>query len=118
LLVLPSREEAFGIVILEAMAARRAVVATAVGGIPEIIEHEISGILVDPENPGALREGLLRVLTDSALKKNLAENGHSRVKERFSFDHTGAAYLRAFAALLGDSDASKDSPAEAATTHC
>ena len=39
--------------------------ASAVGGIPEIIEHEISGILVEPENPQALTAGLRRVLTDS-----------------------------------------------------
>ena len=100
LLVLPSREEAFGIVILEAMASKRAVVATAVGGIPEVIEHEVSGILVEPENPTALCEGLRRVLTNSALKNRLAENGHTRVN-RFSIDLNGAAYQAAFASLLG-----------------
>lgn len=100
-LVLPSREESFGIAILEAMVCRKPVVATAVGGIPEIIEHEISGILVEPENPQALAEGLLRVLTDNALRKSIAENGYLRVLEHFSSSHTGAAYEKAFTSLLG-----------------
>jgi glycosyltransferase involved in cell wall biosynthesis len=99
-MVLPSREESFGIVILEAFAARKPVVAAAVGGIPEIIEHEQNGILVEPDNPAALSEGLRRVLTNSELRKNLGENGYSRLMECFCFDRTGAAYERAFASLL------------------
>jgi glycosyltransferase involved in cell wall biosynthesis len=99
-LVLPSREESFGIVVIEAMVCRKPVVASAVGGIPEIIEHEKSGILVEPESPAALTEGLRRVLTNNTLKKTLAENGYSRVMERFCFTRTGAAYEAAFACLV------------------
>ena len=61
-MVLPSRMEPFGIVLIEAMACKKPVVASAVGGIPEIIEHEVTGILVEPENPQALTAGLRRVL--------------------------------------------------------
>ncbi len=64
MMVLPSRMEPFGIALIEAMACKKPVVASTVGGIPEIIEHEISGILVEPENPEALTAGLRRVLTD------------------------------------------------------
>jgi glycosyltransferase involved in cell wall biosynthesis len=99
LLVLPSRAESFGIVVVEAMACRKPVVASAVGGVPEIIDHEVHGILVEPENPVALAEGIRRVMTDSALRTALIENGHARALERFSFNRTGAAYERAFHSL-------------------
>jgi glycosyltransferase involved in cell wall biosynthesis len=97
--VLPSREEPFGIVLLEAMACRKPVVATAVGGIPEIVEHEKSGILVEPDNPAALTEGIRRVLRDNELRKTIADNGHTRVMERFCLVHNGNSYEKAFIAL-------------------
>ena len=100
LLVLPSREESFGIVLIEAMASRKPVVASAVGGIREVIEHEISGILVEPENPEALAAAMRRVLTDGDLRKTIAANGYSRVVDRFSLAHSGAAYLGAFASVV------------------
>jgi glycosyltransferase involved in cell wall biosynthesis len=100
MMVLPSRMEPFGIAIIEAMACRKPVVASAVGGIPEIIEPEISGILVEPDNPQALSDGLRRLLTDADLSRTLAENGYLRVMERFCSTHNAAAYLRAFASIL------------------
>jgi glycosyltransferase involved in cell wall biosynthesis len=116
LLVLPSREESFGIVAIEAMVCKRPVVATAVGGIPEIIEQEVSGILVEPENPEALAAALRRVLKNSGLRRTLAENGYSRVIERFCFNHTGAAYERSFASLLGLQGPSPLLPTEISVT--
>jgi glycosyltransferase involved in cell wall biosynthesis len=99
-LVLPSRMEPFGIVLIEAMACRKPVVASAVGGIPEIVEHEISGILVEPENPRALAAALQRVLTDDDLRTTIAANGYARAMERFCSSHNGTAYLKAFASVL------------------
>jgi L-malate glycosyltransferase len=98
--VVPSRAESFSIVVIEAMCCRKPVVATAVGGIPEIIEHEVSGILVEPGNPQALAAGMLRVLTNMELKRTLVENGYSRAMEYFCFTRTGAKYETAFASLL------------------
>jgi len=99
-LAVPSRAESFGIVIIEAMASRTPVVATAVGGIPEIIEHEVNGLLVEPENPEALAHGLQRVLTDRELRARLVENAYSSVMDRFTFARTGAGYEGAYDALL------------------
>jgi glycosyltransferase involved in cell wall biosynthesis len=110
LMVLPSRMESFGIAVIEAMACRAPVVASAVGGITEIVEHETSGILVEPENPEALTAGLQRVLTDGNLRRTIAANGYSRVKERFCSTHTGAAYLRAFNSVLSAGKARPYSP--------
>ena len=78
MMVLPSRMEPFGIALIEAMACKAPVVATKVGGIPEIVEHEMSGILVEPENPEALTAGLRRVLTDHDLRNSIVENGYAR----------------------------------------
>jgi glycosyltransferase involved in cell wall biosynthesis len=99
LMVLPSRMEPFGIALIEAMASKAPVVASRVGGIPEIVEHETSGILVESENPAALTEGLRRVLTDGDLRKRIIGNGYARVMERFCAMHNGAAYLTAFESL-------------------
>ena len=107
--VLPSREEPFGIVLIEAMACRTPIVATAVGGIPEIVEHQKSGILVEPDNPAALTEGIRRVLRNSELRKTIADNGHSRVMERFCLVHNGTSYEKAFIALY-------ESPSEQTVT--
>lgn len=99
-MVLPSRMEPFGIVLIEAMACKAPVVATNVGGIPEIIQHEVSGILVEPENPGALSAAIRRVLTDADLRKELVENGYSRVMDRFYAARNATAYVDAFVSVL------------------
>lgn len=99
-LVLPSRMEPFGIVLIEAMACKTPVVATRVGGIPEIVEHEVSGILTEPESAPALADALRRVLTDATLRQRMVENAYVRVMERFCASHNGVAYLSAFESVL------------------
>jgi glycosyltransferase involved in cell wall biosynthesis len=101
LMVLPSRMEPFGIALIEAMACKAPVVASDVGGIPEIVQHKRSGLLVEPENPGALLAALRCVLDDPRLAEEMGENGRARVMERFCASHHGAAYLGAYASLLG-----------------
>ncbi len=81
--VLPSYREAQGLSILEAMALSRPVVASAVGGIPEMIEDGRTGILVPPHDPERLAEALVRVLTNPALARRLGDGGHDLVHERF-----------------------------------
>jgi glycosyltransferase involved in cell wall biosynthesis len=98
--VLPSRFETFGLVILEAMACKKPVIATAVGGIPEIIENGKNGVLVEPDDPGALAEALVRVLNDSPLRRAIARAGYETVCQNFQSDHMGAAYQTAFGKIL------------------
>ncbi|HSG86018.1 MAG TPA: glycosyltransferase [Candidatus Limnocylindrales bacterium] len=81
--VLPSYREAQGLTILEAMALSRPVVASAVGGIPEMIEDGVSGLLVEPHNPDALAAALTRLLVDHPYADVLARNAHDMVHERF-----------------------------------
>jgi glycosyltransferase involved in cell wall biosynthesis len=84
--VLPSYREAQGLSILEAMALARPVVASAVGGIPEMIEDGRTGILVPPRDPGALAAAIVRVLTDTAYAAALGQAGHDLVNERFCLE--------------------------------
>jgi glycosyltransferase involved in cell wall biosynthesis len=81
--VLPSHREAQGLVILEAMALARPVVATRVGGIPEMIEDGISGLLVPPGDPVAMAAAIIRVLQDQGLARRLGSAGHQLVRRRF-----------------------------------
>ena len=84
-LVLPSRRENYPLVLLEAMAAGVPVVATRVGGIPEMIDDGRSGLLVPPDDPGALAVALARVSTDEGLRGRLIEGGRV-VAERHRWD--------------------------------
>jgi glycosyltransferase involved in cell wall biosynthesis len=104
LLVLPSRAEPFGIVIPEAMACRKPVVASAVGGIPEIIADGSHGVLVEPDNPYALAQAISDLLKDPALQKTIADRGYRRVLECFRFEHTGAKYEQLFLELAAAGD--------------
>jgi glycosyltransferase involved in cell wall biosynthesis len=89
--VLPSYREAQGLALIEAMALRRPVVATAVGGVPEMIEHGRSGLLVPPHDAEALAEAISRLLADHPLADMLSRAGHDLVHARFSLTHMVAA---------------------------
>jgi glycosyltransferase involved in cell wall biosynthesis len=81
--VLPSYREAQGLSILEAMALARPVVASAVGGIPEMIEPGRTGLLVPPRDPDALAASIVRLLEDHRLADALGRAGRDLVHERF-----------------------------------
>ena len=97
LFVVSSYLEGMGTSILDAMAAGLAVVATRVGGIPEIVEHDATGILVPPRDPEALAAAILDLAGDPARRAALGAKGRERVRA-FSADATAertrAAYLR------------------------
>lgn len=103
--VLPSLKEATSIAGLEAMASARAIVATNVGGLPEIIDHEIHGLLVAPRVPQALASAIQRLLDAPDLRRKLGEAARVRVENEFTWDHTARqteqAYERAIAAWHG-----------------
>jgi glycosyltransferase involved in cell wall biosynthesis len=84
LFVLPSRWEGFGLAIIEAMAARLPVVASNIGGIPEIITDGKDGILVPVEDVDALSRSMLGILEDKEKAAALGENAYNTVVERFS----------------------------------
>lgn len=89
-LVLPSRQEGFGLVLLEAMKAGVPVVATNVGGITEIVEDGRNGILVEPENPKHLADAITRVIKDEKLRESLIRSGKDTT-EKFSWRSMSSA---------------------------
>ena len=101
LFVLPSRFETFGIVILEAWAFEKPVVATLAGGIPEIVESGENGLLVPADDAQALAEALMTLLRDHDQRRAVARNGHETLMQRFLSDHNGAKYEALFGDLIG-----------------
>lgn len=94
-LVVPSYDEGLPRALLEAMAMRVPVVASAVGGIPEAIEDGCSGVLVPPGNPHILADAVLHLLTDEGRRREMGRLARARVLERFEADEN----LRRFASL-------------------
>jgi glycosyltransferase involved in cell wall biosynthesis len=96
----PSRREGYGVVAREAMAHGRAVVASAVGGLVDAVEHEVTGLLVPPADAGALRAALERLLGDAELRQRLGTAARERAQERWSWDAATRATLEAYGAAL------------------
>ncbi len=97
-LALPSRAEGFGLVALEAMAFGTPVVATQVGGIPEVVIHGETGMLVESDNAEALAEALVKVLSDEALWQSLSTRARERAS-RFSWDVAAEEYAKLYEEL-------------------
>jgi glycosyltransferase involved in cell wall biosynthesis len=82
--VISSHHEGIPISALEAMAMKKALVSTRVGGMPEIIEDSHSGLLVEPGNANAIADGCVRILNDPKLRADIENGARSRVEEEFS----------------------------------
>jgi glycosyltransferase involved in cell wall biosynthesis len=82
--VIPSWAEPFGLVVAEAMAAARPIVAAAGGAIPELIDHGVSGLLVPPRDPPALAEAVIRLLREPAFALRLGKTAQQVVREKFT----------------------------------
>jgi glycosyltransferase involved in cell wall biosynthesis len=100
---MPSFEEPFGLVFLEAMAMRRPVAALNNGGTPEVVEHGQSGLLSDPWNVPALAANILTLISDAELRARMGAYGRSRVIEYFNSERMAADAARAYDAILAGS---------------
>ena len=105
LFVLPSLAEGISNTILEAMACGLPVVATRVGGNPELVEEGKTGMLVPPADPALMAQAIGRYLDDEALLKVHGEAGRRRVLAQFSKEKMVAGYLAVYDSLLEGSDA-------------
>jgi glycosyltransferase involved in cell wall biosynthesis len=100
--------DGFPNVLAEAMAMGVPVVSTAISGIPEMIDHDVHGLLVEPRDPNALAAALRRVLTDAALHARLASAGRARICQRFDSRCTTLALHDLFVAQLRLRQARRD----------
>ncbi len=98
--VLTSDSEGLPMALLEAWAARKPVVVTAVGGLPEIIEDNKNGLLLPPGEQEQLVEALASLTTDPDRRKRLGNSGHSLVSEKYSADKIARAYREEYLSLL------------------
>ncbi|MEZ6037440.1 MAG: glycosyltransferase [Planctomycetota bacterium] len=97
---LPSRAEGMGVAALEALGKARAVVATAVGGLGQLIVDGTSGLLVPPEDPAALAAALQHLIADPALRERLAAAGPRRVDEGYRPQQYVDRHVELYAGVL------------------
>jgi glycosyltransferase involved in cell wall biosynthesis len=86
LLVLPSIIEPFGLVLAEGMALKKPIVATRVGGVPEVVQDQVIGLLVPPKDPYSLAQAIITVLKDKNLALSFGEAGRKRVEAFFDIE--------------------------------
>jgi glycosyltransferase involved in cell wall biosynthesis/protein-tyrosine-phosphatase len=97
--VLTSLHEGLPMALLEAMALERPVVATAVGGVPEVVSHGVDGMLIQGRDDRALASACLTLANDPALARTLGGRARQTVEQRFSAETNGRAVLSAYQAM-------------------
>lgn len=105
--VLPSIKEGLPMALLEAMAAKRPVIATRVGAIPKVIENKDTGVLVEPKDISGLRDAIINLLSDPGRMDLLAREGFRRVCTNFSSDEMGKHYLKLYKEIANHTSLSK-----------
>ncbi|MBV9020569.1 MAG: glycosyltransferase [Chloroflexi bacterium] len=110
--ILPSREEACPMALLEAMAAGRAVITTQVGGNPEVVTHDVDGLLIPPDNPTALSQALLMLIPDQARRTAMGDAAHQKVCVKFTRERMIHETLSFYQRLLADGSSESRVPSE------
>lgn len=89
-------------VVLEAMACGTPVVASRVGGVPEMLNHGVEGLIVPPENPSALAEALTTILSDEKLARDMGRQGREKILSRFTWRHTALNLDKVYGEFIAD----------------
>ena len=97
--LLPSSSESFGLVALEAMSAEVPVVASNVGGLPEVVQHGETGFLHDPGHIAGFVSSVLKLLGDETLRRRMGRKARGVARERFSVDEMVDRYIRVYESL-------------------
>jgi glycosyltransferase involved in cell wall biosynthesis len=100
--VVPSLFEPFGIVALEAMAAQSPIVVSDTGGLSEIVEHDVTGVKVYPNNPDSLAWGITKVLKDDSFANFIRENAYRRVQEKYDWAKIAIQTKRIYEGVIGE----------------
>jgi glycosyltransferase involved in cell wall biosynthesis len=100
--VVPSLFEPFGIVALEAMAAKSPVVVSDTGGLSEIVEHDVTGFKAYPNNPESLAWGITKILLDENYRNYIRENAYRKVQEKYDWEKIAQQTKAIYKAVLGE----------------
>jgi glycosyltransferase involved in cell wall biosynthesis len=101
LFCMPTQNEPFGIVFLEAFAHRLPVVATNIGALPDMVENGVSGFLVEPTDVDALTAHLIALLTAPAMCEQFGRAGFAKMQDTYTWDATGKRMARSIRAVIG-----------------
>jgi glycosyltransferase involved in cell wall biosynthesis len=101
LFVMSSVTEGLGTSLLDAMACTKAIVASRAGGIPEIVEDEVNGVLVEPRDHHAMAAAVVRLIADEPTRRRMAEAGFERVSNRFTVERMVAETADVYARVAG-----------------
>jgi N-acetyl-alpha-D-glucosaminyl L-malate synthase BshA len=97
--LLPSSSESFGLAALEAMSAEVPVVASNVGGLPEVIDHGVTGYLHDEDHTDGFVASVLRLLTNDSLRRSMGRRARRVARERFNVDEMVSRYVKIYDSL-------------------
>jgi glycosyltransferase involved in cell wall biosynthesis len=100
--VVPSLFEPFGIVALEAMAAKSPVVVSDSGGLSEIVEHDVTGVKVYVNHPDSLAWGITRILLDNGYANWIRSNAYARVQEKYNWNRIAQQTKNIYQSVLGE----------------
>ncbi|HIJ08503.1 TPA: glycosyltransferase family 4 protein [Candidatus Bathyarchaeota archaeon] len=100
--VVPSLFEPFGIVALEAMAAKSPVVVSDTGGLSEIVEHDSTGVKVYPNNTESLAWGITKVLLDEKFSDQIRNNGYRKITQKYNWDKIAQDTKKVYENVLGE----------------
>lgn len=102
--VVPSRfdSESFGVAAVEAQACAVPIIVSNVGGLPEVVKHEVTGLVIDKENPDKLAQALLQLCDDKELREKLGQAGRERVKSLYDWNQNVAQMIDIYTQVKND----------------
>ena len=98
-LVNPSLSEAFGMSLVESMATATPVIATEIGGMPEIVDDGVTGLLVEPANTKALAEAIIELISEPSRARAMGKAGRQKVLQCYSWDKIAQSLISSYAAI-------------------
>lgn len=102
IMVMPSLQESFGVAALETSACARPVIATTVGGIPEVVEHGKTGLLISPQDEKALAEAIVKLGSDFDLIQKMGESGRQFVSDNFQWEKNVNSMVELYERLINE----------------
>src|SRR5690554_2386136 len=102
--VVPSRfdSESFGVAAVEAQACAVPIIVSNVGGLPEVVKHEVTGLVIDKENPDELAQALLKLCNDKELREKFGQAGRERVKSLYDWNQNVAQMIDIYTQVKND----------------